>query len=78
MNPLDLALALTYAVIGVICLRAAVRGLRTGKPPFQKGLAGTDKENDPMVMRFQVGLVLVLGVSALAAAIAVVVVRMLR
>jgi hypothetical protein len=78
MNAIDFVLALIYFAICAICISAAVRGLRTGKPPFQKGLAGTDKANDPMVMRFQVGLVLVLGVAAFAAAVAVVFVRILR
>jgi hypothetical protein len=65
---MDALLPLLALLVAALCAWGIWRGLATGRPPGQRGLVGTRFEASRRLMRVQVALLLVLLLSALAAA----------
>ena len=52
----DIFMACIQCIIIGLCVFAVARGLKTKKPPFQKGLKGTKWEESALLCKFQVAL----------------------
>lgn len=50
----DFTLTTLLAIISLLCLYGIIKGVRSGKPPFQKGLKGTALSLSRKLMWIQV------------------------